>query len=674
MISENPASGADNLHSKDRIAFDISSSSFRQIQSFIGLLVFQGTFSIGSIKRKIHAYLRERRGGTGRVAMHKPSGLEVEEMFDRAVMRPGSRPLPIGTHGLRVAEFAKQHCLVCTACGSGSVSEGCYFSSMLACIERGWAPPIRAQEVRPRYHVEGNYDSVSLFSYSVGKEILDMVAHKVIVPCLGLTPGVTSPFQAVIKNSDKVRARVLVGVEVVDQQSLSRASTALVDAGHNKIKVRVAYDMSATGVNAAVDTPPFSYPQVSDALRILTPGCWMAKGDVSRYFHSFPLALDVRHMFRCMLTGIDDAGSPELKQLLLQKLWQYAVAPFGFSLCPYYCSTWSAEFRRWVKARQIPSAHMVDDWFTVGRTEAQARERMLVITELLESCGFSLATEKFEFGTQMVFLGVLIDSCKMVLRFESTQSKGMRLQLETYLKRIANGADLDHSTIRHVCGKLNWFSEIVQSGRMHTRSWWAYERYGNKIYTNTKNKLISDTQWWIDLLRSWELGHSSGVEYPILSASTLLTNNKAMYILHSDASGTDGFGYFGAYLVESELTFTSKRWQGDPPNASSHAIELMALEDFLGETEIQHCILVWITDNEGAEWSVNKGRCKDERGVTVLRNILYLCDMKRIQIVALWIPRELNELADYLSHLSYILDRDEVRGDVSDLERGLVTS
>jgi hypothetical protein len=32
----------------------------------------------------------------------------------------------------------------------------------------------------------------------------------------------------------------------------------------------------------------------------------------------------------------------------------------------------------------------------------------------------------------------------------------------------------------------------------------------------------------------------------------------------------------------------------------------------------------------------------------------------RLQIVALWVPRELNDLADYLSHLSFLVDRDHV--------------
>jgi hypothetical protein len=61
-------------------------------------------------------------------------------------------------------------------------------------------------------------------------------------------------------------------------------------------------------------------------------------------------------------------------------------------------------------------------------------------------------------------------------------------------------------------------------------------------------------------------------------------------------------------------------------------------------------------------WSVNKGRCFEPAGLVLVERILRLCDLYKLQIVALWVPREQNELADYLSHLSFLVDRDSVEG------------
>ena len=89
---------------------------------------------------------------------------------------------------------------------------------------------------------------------------------------------------------------------------------------------------------------------------------------------------------------------------------------------------------------------------------------------------------------------------------------------------------------------------------------------------------------------------------------------------------------------------------------------MKALLHFLMHTDIHDLVLVWVTDSLAAAWSVNKGRCHEELGLITLTAILTLCDDKKIILVALWVPREHNEYADYLSHLAVYLNRSEVRG------------
>jgi hypothetical protein len=47
--------------------------------------------------------------------------------------------------------------------------------------------------------------------------------------------------------------------------------------------------------------------------------------------------------------------------------------------------------------------------------------------------------------------------------------------------------------------------------------------------------------------------------------------------------------------------------------------------------------------------------------------ILKGCDEKKLQLVALWIPREENLLADYLSHICVYLNRGEHGSSVEEL-------
>ena len=585
--------------------------------------------------------------------MPKPDGLCPRSMFDPVLFRPGSFALHPSAYPLRPDVMAQYHCKACAQCRAhGSVHADCYFSTMLRCITHGWHPPCDYAQVSPVYHTRGNYPSVTLYGDSAAKELADMVNNGVLVPCRH--PRIINPLGAILKNSDKIRARVLVGVNIVDQATLSQASAELVASGHSKVKCRLTTDLTATGVNRASYAPPFRYPSLGDALRLVRRDGYFASGDVSRYFHSFPLALECRPYW-CIEYG------GEVKS--------YARCCFGHGACPYYTSTWSAEFSTWARAEELDSAFMVDDWFQCHDTMIEARAGLSQLCGILEACGFSMTKEKFQYGQQIVFIGVLLDTVTMSMRFDATQARGMRLQLQSYLDKIRSGGHLDHTTVRHVCGKLNWYAEVVQSGRLHIKSWWDYERNGSRAYPATIMRLVQDTQWWMDLLRTWENSQTGQVEYRILSASELRADPKAMLVLQSDASGTDGFGYYWGYLTSEHMQYTACRWGPEHDlNTSSHAFELIALEHFLSrECTATDAVLVWITDNEGASWSVNKGRCREPYGMELLSSILHQCDAKRLQLLALWVPREHNELADYLSHLAVYLDRDEVRGSLEDL-------
>lgn len=583
--------------------------------------------------------------------MRKPDGLSVRDMFDRKLFQPGSWTLNPTTYPLRVDKMAYYHTLSCVECTQyGGVAPHCYFSTMLRCVTHGWHPPCDYASITPKYRTRGNYPTVALFDGSARKEFEDMRANGVLIPTT--RPRLVNPMGIVLKNSDKMRARVLVQVNVVDQESLTRASERLVAAGHPKIKCRVTTDLSATGVNRASYAPPFRYPSLGDALRVIKRGGFIASGDVSRYFHTFPLAIDGRSHW-CVEYG--------------GEFWAYARCCFGHSACPYYASTWSAEFAQWARHLTLDPAWMVDDWFLCEESEASARAAMDKLCAMFIACGFAMSQEKFQYGQQIVFIGVLIDTVTMTMRFDATQARGMRLQLESYMDTLHRGRALDHTTVRHVCGKLNWYAEIVQSGRMHIKPWWDYERHGQDSYRATVLKLVQDTQWWIELLRSWEDHTSSQLEYKILSAQAIQEDGRSIMVVQSDASGVDGFGYYYGYLSDTDLKFTSKQWD-EAPQVSSHAFELAALEYFLlQDCTARDCVLVWITDNEGAVWSVNKGSCRGAASRDSLVNILRVCDQRRLQIVAMWVPRERNELADYLSHLAAFVHRDQVRGRRSDL-------
>ena len=243
----------------------------------------------------------------------------------------------------------------------------------------------------------------------------------------------------------------------------------------------------------------------------------------------------------------------------------------------------------------------------------------------------------------------------------------MMQQMQAYLRSLKEGRDLDVGTIRHVAGCLNWYSEVLQSGRARLRTWWLYCRFRNQLSVALRVLLLEDTQWWIAVLKVWSEGNVSEREYLIMSTEELLSQPNRIWVLQSDASGPHGFGYLQGGLNDENPEYFSKVWDTDYLFHSSHDGELQALKHFVEGTLIRDKFLVWISDSLAAVWSINKGRSHTLISLDTIEKILGGCDSKGLLLVGLWVPREYNQTADYLSHLSFVLNRSENQGSLSGL-------
>ena len=174
---------------------------------------------------------------------------------------------------------------------------------------------------------------------------------------------------------------------------------------------------------------------------------------------------------------------------------------------------------------------------------------------------------------------------------------------------------------------------------------------------------------WVAKLRAWEGAADADCLYPMLSAHELLGPEGKLHVIQSDASGDDGLGYFYGHYLDVDPHYTACRWGRGYLFEHSHDGELSAPLHYLQATNLSNCVLLWVTDCQAAVWSVNKGRCRDSRGLEILRALLQLCDDRRIVLVALWIPRERNLRADFLSHLAAQRGSDIVSGRMGDWDR-----
>mmetsp|Transcript_24120 Transcript_24120/g.23173 ORF Transcript_24120/g.23173 Transcript_24120/m.23173 type:complete len:626 (+) Transcript_24120:365-2242(+) len=615
-------------------------------------------FSIGSIKRALKKAMAIN-SSRSHVPI-RPHAFDVIGMFDPVMFQSGRVPLSPGDSPLKVSVMDAYHVASCPIC-INSVDPSCVWYVMRQPLVCGWVPPIDVPSIFPLYAAntpDGNHKSASIFPATIQKELAAQVELGICTPFPNAPPGaIIAPLGASLRSSDRMKAVAITGITLSTQESLDQVNVILLAKGHSKIKVRPIHDATSVGINEASYVAHFSNSGIDDAIPLISQNCFMGKLDVSRFFHNFPLAPEIRYLFWVFFAYI---------------FYQMNRVIFGLGNAPYFTSAYGAEVRRWILHEKIPSVHYCDDHFTAAQTYALVMTYLKAIGFIFEAIGFSIAMDKFEIGQRLVYLGVLFDSIKMTMSFDPLSAAGFHSELSLSLTNIIAGRHLTHGEIRHIAGKLSHYSQVCQSGRCHIRWWWIYLHYGSSLSQKGIQHLLVDSEWWLDLLAVWGESDFSGIEYPIFSSS-LLMDNHMIVILQSDASGPHGFGYISGYIDELNPSFYSARWlrrEVDTCDNSSHFAELRALSHYVTTTTEFNKILIWVSDSQSAVYSANNGSCHEQVSMDLISSVLSMCDTKHIYIIALWIPREVNLLPDYLSHLAYYINSETTAGRISELPTG----
>lgn len=643
------------------------------VRTVVKTLLSTGSLHPVVLRRSLRKFMPSSGMSTStRTPVHaddRPFANDAAAMLgDTTMFTPGSAPLQDSTAALNstaILASHRTHCDTCRTCpalrptlpASSQCNPDCYIHRALLCAENGWAPQFNLADLQPQYACSGNQSSITAFPRSASAEVdrLLTAGKLAMVPNIPVLPYqlyLPCPLGVVVKSSDRHWSRVLTEVMIVDQPTLDTANSALLTMGFKTIKARPVQNATQNGLNKAAYNPSFRFPDLNSALQFVTPSCYLAKGDLSSYFNSFAFADSMRGWFNFLLFGA---------------AYLSIFVFFGFAPAPFYTSGFGAELEVCVRSTGIPCTHYVDDWLTADSTKEEAIARLYHIRDIAVSWGFLWNKSKEEVGQKIAFLGIVIDTVNMVLSFEALSSKAFQIELEKHLTKIINGGHLSSTETSRVCGKLNWFSSVLQAGPIHTRSWYVYSVHGTNLLPQWRERLVKDTEWWIGLLRGWGSGDTGPRNMPILNSAVLEANPNHIHCCASDASGPDGVGYFTGVWSEDNPVYFSRQWYLEEPFLSSTNGELKGLADCINRTTLRNGVLIWLTDSMSAAYVVNKGTCRTWEDTRLVTHIFERADELGIQIFAIWIPREANTLADYLSHLATLSHRKEVSGFVQDL-------
>ena len=485
---------------------------------------------------------------------------------------------------------------------------------------------------------------------ALAKQVLQCGATRVI-PVTELTNGqekkfIFSPLLSVIRNTDLWRASI-VGIDVKDEFSLGSANAVL----DPNIKIRACLDLTSSGVNATQPEFPFYYMSLDDAIAQVTPNCWMAKIDLQGMFNSIGLSLPTRRLF-CFR---DRQGQTH----------QYIRAPFGGKLFPAVASAFMSEIMFIAQCEGVPCVSYVDDFFVAGNTYAECLFRRNHLMTILRQQGWTINMDKVTLpAQQMDFLGVLIDSVRMIISVIPEKASVVNFKLERVLQLVATDPPSSIRPLTSLLGSLSWMSAITLVGRM-----WNMSLFKMLQSINSTTDLVTSTallvscaesvSYWRTTLTSWSKGNNVASNIRILPPLSL---TDALFV-QTDA-GDEGLGYWFTTPQENfrNLTWAACTLPSCQSATSSTWKELNTVLWALQQhPEWNGQSIIFVLDSAVAAFDLNSGTCYSGSFAT-LCSILSLCSSSYIHLVALWVPREENTFADYLTHHCVISRKDADEG------------
>ena len=314
----------------------------------------------------------------------------------------------------------------------------------------------------------------------------------------------------------------------------------------------------------------------------------------------------------------------------------FTVLPFGL---PTACYVFTKLLRPLVKCRRgqgLRAVVYLDDGIvaTAGLEAAMHASGTVQIT--LQQVGLVVNIEKSLWNpTQsLTWLGFSLDLSQGTVSVPDHKIEALRNTLAAIVDKDAIPA----KQIASIVGKILSMSiTLGPVARLMTRSLYALLNHRKSWFQRLTITAQARTElsFWSKSLAEWNL-------------ENIWKSPSAIRVVYSDASGSG----FGGYTVEHSPQIVHTQWSEWEAQQSSTWRELKAVHMVLQALapKLQNEQLRWLTDNQNVVRIVLHGSKKPLFQELAL-SVFQLCVVHHVTIEPEWIPREENELADYISKL-----------------------
>ena len=320
-----------------------------------------------------------------------------------------------------------------------------------------------------------------------------------------------------------------------------------------------------------------------------------------------------------------------------RRWYVFRVLPFGLSTaCYVFTKLLRPLVKRW-RSMGLRCVVYIDDGITAASSEQKCRSDTSVVVSDLERAGFVLSVPKCRLKPVQVgdWLGFILDLKEG--RFMVPEAKVTKLKKAIDSALISSPVHVQ--CLASVVGQVLSMSLAVgHITRLRTRALYA---------------VINSRHSWADRLipskdaREELLFWRSCV--PQFNGQPIWFSPGVTRVVYSDASSS---GYGGCHAVEVGLEVAHGQWSDYEASLSSTWRELKAVSLVLGAlaSKLSGHRVKWFTDNQNVVRIVESGSRRQHLQLLAL-SIFEMCFRHSICLNMEWIPRSLNDKADYISRI-----------------------
>lgn len=395
-------------------------------------------------------------------------------------------------------------------------------------------------------------------------------------------------------------------------------------------QIRLIHDCSqpvGSSVNDFATVEKFSFQTIDDAVKLISPNCFLGKIDLQSAYRSIAI-----HPDDYMATGIqwtfEGASHPT---------FMYDTRlPFGARKAPGIFHRITQAVKRMMHSRGFHGIVVyLDDFLIVEPTYQRCWEAMQTLLALLRRLGFSISWKKVEGPTQrLIFLGIEFNCVTQSLHLPVAKLSEFRELLLAFSTR----SRASRRQLQQLAGKLNWACQVVRGGRTYLRRILnlisPLRQPNHKIRLDRNFHL--DIQWWIEFIDHFNC--TPVFALPSVDAPVFM----------------DACNSASGIFFDGDWQYTVFNW--DWPHIADLHINYKEVLSFLlaarrwGHLWANKNVKVF-TDNTTARAIINKGTCRHPVVMQYLRDLFWLAATHNFSVQAVYIPGHSNILADSISRL-----------------------